>query len=82
MEEETEFLNASNLDPGCMISAEIHTTSYFDTDGKMKYAVNIKGDINLAQALGLIELSKIATYKTYMQDEPYPPDPEETDDDR
>lgn len=88
----TEFSEAfdahpfrAQLPPGSMINCEIVITSYFDTDGKLKYATNVAGDPNLAQALGLCELAKHAMYQSYLEDEPYPADDEEdeeSDDDR
>lgn len=57
-----------------MINCELVITSYFDTDGKLKYATHIEGDPNLAQVLGLCELAKNSIYASYMEDEPYSPD--------
>jgi hypothetical protein len=62
-----------------LINCEIVITSYFDEDGKLKYATNIGGDPNLAQALGLCEMAKQAIYAIYMHNESYPPDDDEED---
>lgn len=72
----------ADLPSGTMINCEIVITSYFDTDGRLKYATNIAGDPNLAQALGLCELAKHSIYASYMADEPYPSDDEEDDDEQ
>jgi len=62
------------LPHGSILNAEIVVTSYFDQDGKLKYCTHVEGDPNLAQAIGLLELSKTLIYESYKTDEPYEPD--------
>lgn len=73
------------LDPqvpeGAVVNGEIHTTSYFDEQGRLKYVVGINGDLNIAQALGLLVLTGITLFKTYNDNAEYGPDEEETEDD-
>jgi hypothetical protein len=74
-----------NIPDDAMINGEIVITSYFNTDGRLMYAVNITEKMNLGQALGLCELAKISIHEQYMMNEPYSPDDdddeEEEDDD-
>jgi hypothetical protein len=65
---------ARGIPEEAMLNAEIVITSYFDIDGKLKYATAVGGDPNLAQAIGLCEMAKITIHQTYMTDEPFPPD--------
>lgn len=59
-------IDTPELPDGSVINGTILITSYFDGDGEMKYAITTSGSINLAQALGLIELAKITVYESYM----------------
>lgn len=69
------------LADGCVINGQILITSYFDPDGQLKYVVGNAGNLNLAQALGLLELAKIAAYSDYMRNEPYSADEPDDDED-
>lgn len=69
------------LPDGVMVNCEIVITSYFDDQGQLKYGVELTGSPNLAQAIGLLELSKQSVYDIYKEDEPFPPDSDEEDDD-
>lgn len=51
---------------GTLINAELTITSYFDSDGRLKYGVHLEGGPNIAQALGLLELAKISIYEMFM----------------
>jgi hypothetical protein len=49
-----------------VIGGIIAVISYFDPDGRMRYAVQTADDsMNLAQVLGLLELGKISCYEAY-----------------
>jgi hypothetical protein len=78
---ESDSPRRGDIPTGSVINCELVITSYFDTDGQLKYATAVAGDPNLAQALGLCELAKSTVYRSYMLDEPYPPDLQEEDDD-
>lgn len=67
------------LPDGCFINAQILITSYFDSNGDLKYVVTINGDINIAQVMGLLVLGGIATYQNYSV--AYEPDELEDDED-
>lgn len=54
-----------NLDPEVLVNGQILITSYFDINGKLKYAVHTDGDMNLAQALGLLRLADKAIFEMY-----------------
>jgi hypothetical protein len=70
-----------DLPDGAIVNCEIVITSYVDMEGHLKYATNVAGDPNLAQALGLCELAKHSIYKTYMMTEPFPPDSNDDEED-
>lgn len=59
----------SSLPNDAIINCELVITSFFAPDGLLKYAVNITGDPNLAQAIGLCELSKQQIYDYYTENE-------------
>jgi len=69
----TDF-DQAHVPRGAVVNGQILTTSYFDGVGQMKYVVNVRGEMNLAQALGLLVLAGITVYQDYMGDEPFPPD--------
>lgn len=57
-----------DLSDGDMINAELTITSFFDSDGKLKYGVHQAGNVNLAQMVGLLELSKRLVIASYEAD--------------
>ena len=66
---------------GSVVNGQILITSYFDTDGRMKYFVGNDGELNLAQALGLLVLSGISLFRMYEATVDYDADEIEEDED-
>lgn len=79
--ESREFEMSISLPEGAIINGAIVLVSYFDADGQLKYATTTNGEMNLAQALGLLVLGGITIHNEYTADEPYEPDQPEGDDD-
>ena len=65
-------INDPPLPDGSVINGQILVTSYFDEKGRMKYYVGVNGDLNVAQALGLLVLGGISVHR--MHDDINPPD--------
>jgi hypothetical protein len=68
------------LPKGALVNGEILITSYFDKNGKLKFSVASSGNMNLAQAIGLLVLGGVSIHETYIKEQPYDPDEMEEDD--
>lgn len=68
-----------DLPDGAIVNGEILITSYYDRDGQMKYVVATAGNMNLAQALGLLVLGGFSVFSEYKAHEPFEPDEEDDD---
>ena len=62
------------LPKGSFMNGSILVTSYFDSEGRLKYFTGVEGDLNIAQVLGLLVLGGITIYSQYIASEPYESD--------
>lgn len=69
-----------DLPDGSVVNGQIIITSYFDSEGVMKYCVGVDGDLNIAQALGLLDLGKLSVYRLFQKNNPDEEEFEETED--
>lgn len=66
---EDNFAPEPKLPEGAFVNSEIRITSYFDSNGHMMFGIMMGGNMNIAQALGLLVLGGIETYKLYKEGE-------------
>lgn len=69
------------LPDGAFVNGQLLITSYFDSEGRLKYCIGVQGELNIAQALGLLVLGGITMFRQYEEGAEYGPDEIEEDED-
>lgn len=59
-------VRSAGIPEGAMIDGEITVTSYIVDGGAMMYCTHVNGEMNLAQAVGLMDLGKYAIKEWYL----------------